>query len=52
MGELLQAGVGRGVITPPVGVPMSGFAGRDVAVAEHDPLKATVWRCATVRPPG
>jgi len=42
MGEQLQAGVGRQVITPPVGVPMSGFAGRDVSVSEHDPLKATV----------
>lgn len=42
MGEGLRAGVGRVVITPPVGVPMSGFAGRDVAIAEHDPLKATV----------
>ncbi|MEE3264022.1 MAG: hypothetical protein VX290_14360 [Candidatus Latescibacterota bacterium] len=37
-----QCGVARADITPPVGIPMVGFAGRDAAAAVHDPLEATV----------
>jgi len=37
----LQIGVARADITPPVGIPMVGFAGRDEAIDVHDPLTAT-----------
>jgi hypothetical protein len=37
----LQIGVARADITPPVGIPMVGFAGRDEASHVHDPLTAT-----------
>lgn len=37
----LQAGVARGVITPPVGIPMVGFAGRGPSEGIHDDLTAT-----------
>ena len=37
----LQIGVARADITPPVGIPMVGFAGRDEATDVHDPLTAT-----------
>ena len=40
MSELL-AGVGRANITPPVGIPMAGFAGRGPAQGIHDDLFAT-----------
>ena len=36
----LLAGAARGVITPPVGGPMSGFAGRGEATGTHDDLIA------------
>jgi len=41
MSELL-AGVARANITPPVGIPMVGFAGRGPAEGVHDDLFATV----------
>lgn len=37
----LEAGVARTVITPPVGSPMYGFAGRGPATGTHDDLTAT-----------
>lgn len=37
----LAAGAARAVITPPVGGPMSGFAGRPDATGTHDDLIAT-----------
>ena len=37
----LAAGAARAVITPPVGGPMSGFAGRPAATGTHDDLMAT-----------
>ena len=37
----LRAGVARTVITPPIGIPMSGFAGRGPAVGVYDELYAT-----------
>ncbi len=37
----LQIGVARVDITPPVGIPMVGFAGRGGATDVHDPLTAT-----------
>ncbi|MEW6754614.1 MAG: hypothetical protein AB1505_27070 [Candidatus Latescibacterota bacterium] len=37
----LQIGVARADITPPVGIPMVGFAGRDESDDVHDPLTAT-----------
>ena len=37
----MRAGVGRSVITPPVGIPMEGFAGRPAATQVHDDLTAT-----------
>jgi neutral/alkaline ceramidase-like enzyme len=37
----LVAGVARVVITPPVGIPMWGFAGRGVSTDVHDDLTAT-----------
>jgi len=38
----LHIGVARADITPPVGIPMVGFAGRDEANAVHDPLTVSV----------
>lgn len=37
----LQAGVARAIITPPVGIPMVGFAGRGPAETVHDDLTVT-----------
>lgn len=37
----LRAGVARVTITPPVGIPMMGFAGRGSAAGIHDDLTAT-----------
>lgn len=37
----VTAGVARVVITPPVGIPMTGFAGRGVSTDVHDDLTAT-----------
>lgn len=37
----MRAGVTRADITPPVGIPMVGFAGREPSNAIHDPLTAT-----------
>jgi neutral ceramidase len=41
VGTKLKAGSARVVITPPVGTPMSGFAGRAVSSGVHDDLTAT-----------
>lgn len=41
MAETLEAGVARTVITPPIGIPMQGFAGRGPALWLHDDLTAT-----------
>jgi neutral ceramidase len=35
-----QAGVAIADITPPVGIPLVGFAGRGPSIGVHDPLKA------------
>jgi hypothetical protein len=37
----LKAGIGRAIITPPVGIPMAGFAGRGPAEGVNDELLAT-----------
>ncbi|MBO0702236.1 MAG: neutral/alkaline non-lysosomal ceramidase N-terminal domain-containing protein [Candidatus Dormibacteraeota bacterium] len=37
----LRAGVARAIITPPIAMPMMGFAGRGVATGTHDDLTAT-----------
>src|SRR5689334_11529702 len=37
----LRAGVARVTITPPIGIPMIGFAGRGPARGVHDDLTAT-----------
>ena len=37
----LQIGIARTDITPPVGIPMVGFAGRGPSTQVHDPLYAT-----------
>jgi len=37
----LHIGIARADITPPIGIPMVGFAGRDRSNAVHDPLTAT-----------
>ena len=34
----LTAGTARTAITPPVGIPLSGFVGRGVATDVHDEL--------------
>ena len=41
MKSSLQVGIARTDITPPVGIPMVGFAGRGPSVGVHDPLFAT-----------
>lgn len=41
MDNQLRAGVARAVITPPVGAPLTGFAGRPPATDVHDELTAT-----------
>lgn len=43
----LQAGVARATITPPVGIPMVGFAGRGPAEGVHDDLRATTLALAS-----
>ncbi|HEY1969318.1 MAG TPA: hypothetical protein VGH89_15310 [Pseudonocardia sp.] len=40
-GGTFRAGVARAVITPPVGCPLSGFAGRASSMDVHDELTAT-----------
>src|SRR5687767_5729353 len=37
----LQAGVARVVITPPIGIHLTGFAGRPPSTGVHDDLTAT-----------
>ena len=37
----LKAGVARVTVTPPIGIPMFGFAGRGPAAGIHDDLTAT-----------
>ncbi|MFQ6043535.1 MAG: neutral/alkaline non-lysosomal ceramidase N-terminal domain-containing protein, partial [Candidatus Poribacteria bacterium] len=37
----LRVGIARADITPPVGIPMVGFAGRGPSIGVHDPLFAT-----------
>ncbi|MBT5532832.1 hypothetical protein HOK31_07190, partial [Candidatus Poribacteria bacterium] len=41
MATSLEAGVARADITPAVGIPMVGFAGRGPSTDVHDPLYAT-----------
>ena len=41
MATNLRAGVARVTITPPIGIPMIGFAGRGPARGLHDDLTAT-----------
>ena len=41
MASGLRVGMARADITPPVGIPMIGFAGRGTATDIHDPLYAT-----------
>ena len=41
MGTELRAGVARVTVTPPIGIPMIGFAGRGPAAGLHDDLTAT-----------
>ena len=36
----LQIGLSRADITPPIGIPMVGYAGRGVSTDIHDPLRA------------
>ena len=48
----LSAGVGRAVITPPVGIAMVGFAGRPPADGVHDELLATALVLAERGPGG
>lgn len=38
---IVKAGVARAFITPPIGMPMDGFAGRGCASGVHDQLTAT-----------
>jgi Neutral/alkaline non-lysosomal ceramidase, N-terminal len=37
----LAAGVARAIITPPIGIPLVGFAGRGPSTGVHDELSAT-----------
>jgi neutral ceramidase len=41
MATELRAGVARVTVTPPIGIPMFGFAGRGPAAGIHDDLTAT-----------
>jgi hypothetical protein len=41
----VHLGVARVNITPPTGIPMVGFAGREGATETHDPLTATALGC-------
>ena len=41
MAETLQVGIARAEITPPIGIPMIGFAGRGPSNRVHQPLYAT-----------
>ncbi len=41
MATNLRAGVARVTVTPPIGIPMMGFAGRGPAAGIHDDLTAT-----------
>ncbi|MBM3214265.1 hypothetical protein FJZ36_05065 [Candidatus Poribacteria bacterium] len=47
MAAPVSIGIARADITPPVGIPMVGFAGRGVSTAVHDPLLATVLVAST-----
>ena len=40
-GRTLLAGVARATITPPVGIHLTGFAGREHSTGVHDELTAT-----------
>ena len=51
-GAGLTAGVGRAVITPPVGIALTGFAGRAPSEGVHDDLLATALVLAERRPGG
>jgi neutral ceramidase len=51
MPTTLQIGVARADITPPVGIPMVGFAGRGPSIGVHDPLYATALVVADVDRP-
>src|SRR5262249_28864231 len=46
MDDALLAGAARVTITPPVGIPLVGFAGRGPAEGIHDDLFATVLALA------
>jgi neutral ceramidase len=48
----VTAGTARAAITPPIGIPLSGFVGRGVATDVHDDLWATVLVLADDRSPG
>lgn len=41
MANPIEIGIARADITPPVGIPMVGFAGRGPSTRVHDPLHAT-----------
>lgn len=43
----VHLGVARVDITPPAGIPMVGFAGREGAIETHDPLTATALGCVS-----
>src|SRR5579871_1133926 len=45
--DALHAGVARAIITPPVGIPMVGFAGRGPVEGVHDDLTATAVALAS-----
>jgi neutral ceramidase len=51
-GATLTAGVARVVITPPVGIALTGFAGRPASDGIHDDLLATALVLAERRPDG
>jgi neutral ceramidase len=51
-GAGLTAGVGRAVITPPVGIALTGFAGRAPSEGIHDDLQATALVLAERGPDG